>query len=516
MLAFFKNFFTQDCKNDKDLFQKALLYTLFLGLLAHAYNMFHLQPYHDGLHELFRDYESWLHQFRLGRVFEPLYTSLFNHKLTIPLITGLFSILWIGMAVYFMAKIFSIRRALYLFLIAGILISNVSMIVLHVNYLPWLAHDSFALFSMILAVYFWHCKPLKSWQNFLLSSIFILLGFGIYQAMLSIYVSLVAICILMDLLKQGQWADSMKRTLQAILILLFAMLAYYISLQLVKRFFSIELYQNSYNSIQQISNHSEKLLSRLEGCYLHFYDYLFEYDRNVYGLAVWRTLSFLSIVCSVLFLGIILFQRTRKPLHILLSLAIAASFPILFSLTRLVSYIIHDLMILAYQFIYIFPLLLLANFKEDIILPKFLSSLSTLVVAAYLYINIQTANFVYVQKDIEFQSTRSFVSTALSGLSLEVDYTEGQSEVLLVGVPKFRSLDFKFTISNNLNLHFDNPVSFSFYWKPYIDDILRRRIKLYEGSALDSSNPSIRNMPSYPNKGYMQVIDGVYVIKFSD
>ena len=113
-------------QNRKQLYL-ALAATFVLGLWTHGYGFLHDSFSKDSLSEFYGSAGGSAWKIQLGRVIVPIYRQIFRTELTLPWMIGLLSLLWIGLAVYLVARIFRMQSKVSVVLLAGILTANITV-----------------------------------------------------------------------------------------------------------------------------------------------------------------------------------------------------------------------------------------------------------------------------------------------------------------------------------------------------------------------------------------------------
>nr|MCR5088952.1 glucosyltransferase domain-containing protein [Oscillospiraceae bacterium] len=125
------------------------------GLAAHAYGFFRASFSHDMLNALVvTDVETYW-KMQLGRPGIVLYRRLFRGMIAAPWLLGLISLIWLGLSVFLISKLFRIPGRLFPILTAGILTVNLSVTAMTATYLYEMDADLFAMLLGIGAVFLW-------------------------------------------------------------------------------------------------------------------------------------------------------------------------------------------------------------------------------------------------------------------------------------------------------------------------------------------------------------------------
>ena len=105
----------------------SLIATFLWGMVAHGYCFMDNNVSHDSLNEFQSAIVGNDIKIGSGRFFVPLYRDLLRSDVTLPWLIGVLSLLWIGMSVFLVMRMFRVRSKVTAFLIAGIFTVNISV-----------------------------------------------------------------------------------------------------------------------------------------------------------------------------------------------------------------------------------------------------------------------------------------------------------------------------------------------------------------------------------------------------
>lgn len=97
------------------------LATAAFSLVANAFAYFNLTPHHDSINHIFHFAGKW--EISLGRFLQPAWETLIN-SVTVPWFTGLLSIFFLSLTVWFCTEILNIRSKAGIILTSGFLSVN--------------------------------------------------------------------------------------------------------------------------------------------------------------------------------------------------------------------------------------------------------------------------------------------------------------------------------------------------------------------------------------------------------
>ena len=133
-----------------------------------------------------------------------------------------------------------------------------------------------------------------------------------------------------------------------------------------------------------------------------------------------------------------------------------------------------------------------------------------------IYENIQIANTVYVKKNLEYQSTLSYMTRVLDAIEQQEEYVAGQTRVMFVGedlegAERYGFEEYKILIGSGPNL------SITYYgtYEKYFEYILGTSLSIYEDRDF-LNDRRVEQMPVFPKKGSLKMIDEVLVVKLKE
>ena len=197
--------------------------------------------------------------------------------------------------------------------------------------------------------------------------------------------------------------------------------------------------------------------------------------------------------------------------------ALCLTLPLAMNLIRLLNTQVHDLMIFSCWLFYIFPILLSSSLQTEPLKPSFKISkaLTALCAAFVLYSGIQTANAVYLKKELEFKACSSLMSEVTAEIENLPGYEAGTTPVMFLGYPSdaLTPLEGFERINDITGVAYSNMViSYHEVYESYFKYILQKKINI----ILPDENAAGRheNLAAYPQKGYASFSDGAVVVKF--
>ena len=462
---------------------------------------------------------------KLGRVFVPAYRILFRGAITAPWLIGFLSLLYIGITVFLVTKIFDIRSKTLIALISGVFATNITIISTAATYIHDLDADMMALLLAAFAVYLW-----KSFdKGFLYGIIPICLSLGFYQSYVSVAITLILLYLIMQLLNGEKFGVIFKKGLKSIVMLVGGGILYFLSIKAMCRITGVALLSGSYNSLDTMLSLSVTQIIKLviSGYKKTIYEIL-----NVTSMYPENVICVISIVMIAIAGIIILFRIFSKEIKIkekLLTLVLIALLPIgmnvVYPLTGGMS---HELMHYAIWLVYLF-ILLIAWWAVDHIellkLPILRFGQRFVIVILILVIlsgNVQVANAAYLKKDLEAQANLSLFTRIIHQMENCEGYVTGETPVVFVGQPDtlldtIPGFERTYEMTGSESWYVLGAASRGYY-QAYFDYILLNPAIMadYETWSQMQTNEEVKAMPCYPQEGSVAIIDDVIVVKLGE
>lgn len=479
---------------------------------------------HDSLNEFNADYfgNSW--KIQLGRILVPIYRFIARDMVTMPWLIIFLSLVFIGITLILIIRIFNIKSFSQIIIIAGILTINITIISQVATYINDLDCNMLALLMAVLAVYLW--KKYK--YGFIFGTLPIAVSLGLYQSYISVAVMLVLINCVLYLLEYSKFKQVLKDGICSLIMFAGGGLIYLVIVKIVLFMTGLSLVTGKYNSLDNAFNQSiTSIPSLIKEEYLYTLKELITVP-SVYPHKL-IILAHLILICGAGIL--ILYRLFSKQIGIkekVLALVLIFIMPIGMN----VSYIIsggmsHDLMHYAIWLVYLFVVLIAGTIEYDGkynirgSVKRIPNALLMLIIVVIVWGNVQLANEVYLKKSIEKEENIAYFNRVIYSLENYEEY-EKDSQVTFIGnpteeikhIPGFESA-YQLTGSDNPYLlggtNTDRCRAFFNYGLPYEINLIdeNRRVMLMESDE-------VRGMPNYPADGSISTVDGIIVVKLGD
>lgn len=162
----------------------------------------------------------------------------------------------------------------------------------------------------------------------------------------------------------------------------------------------------------------------------------------------------------------------------------------------------HDLMKYAFCLVYVFDILLLRQCLQSLPESRVFSgcaAISLALIAALVWGNIQTANALYLKKDLERQATLSRMTELCLRLDQTEGYVPGETPVVFIGLPSFDTPEALGSVSQITGAWVKSTVGGGYY-AAYFSYILQTPIRIGSESELPEGAQTDA-MPPFPAEG---------------
>lgn len=496
--------------------------TFIWGIIAHGYVFLHSSFTHDSLNEFNAAVFGNAWKIQLGRIFVPVYRAVTRTSMTFPWLIGLISLLWISLAVFFVIKLFRIRLGIIICLTSGIFVTNLTIVATAATYIHDLDSNMFALLMAVIAAFLWD----KYKRGFLGGIFFVTVSLGLYQSYVSVAITLLLMVLIIELLNQKSFSRVFEKGMKGILMLSCGGALYLLMIKVVHYICHISLISGKYNSLD-----NAKLLSisELLGNIIESYSKTIQifltapmsYPKSFVEAV---NIFIVAIVCMLIF-----YQLWKRKIPIkerLLAILLTALLP----LGMNISYILaggmsHDLMHFALWLAYLLVLLLGCGgryVEAENKFWKFTNYGIVFLIFIILWGNVQTANAAYLKKNLEQEANLALFTRILYRMEEHEEYAVGVTPVVFVGEPsqmqkRIPGFEYCYKMIGSQYTYVLGAASKNFY-QAYFDYILQTPVMIADSEIWDKvkENILVKEMPCYPEKDCMQMINDIFVVKLGE
>ena len=485
------------------------------GLIAHAYGFLNSIFSHDTLNAIVATQREELWKIQLGRFLVPIYRQVVRPALAMPWLIGVLSLFYLSLGSFLICDLLTIKSRIAILLISGILATNLTVTALTATYIYELDLDMLALLLSIGAVYIWRRFRI----GFLAGAVLTMLSFGLYQAYVTVIISLVMICLMIDLLDGREIKSIVFNGIKAIAMLLLGGGIYACAVKAACLIAHTEL-SSSQNSVMTLFKKSQTPIYRwVLMAYKHYGK---KVNRMVSVYPQYVEMAFNTVFAlSGLYC---LIQVIRINNHKKLICAGLALMLLLYPLGSDIVYIlshgnVHDLMVFSFVFIYIFLIALLVRNNGNQY-TKFCRNAVYLLVFLLLWGNVQTSNAIYLKKDLDAASALSLMTRVVDRIESSDGYKPGETPVAFIGnyaqlpiegFDEYTEATGAKSSAAVLGVNSNNAYN---TYKSYIKYILNAKMNFVDDVEWDRllDDETLKSMPAFPDKNCIRMVDGVLVV----
>lgn len=506
--------------------KKIALYTLIFMALLHGYRYVSLGFSHDSLAFAWQPDLEW--QISLGRYMQPFYWWIIRGRIAAPFIVGVLSYGYMVGSVYGVASLLDLKAKTTLFLLAGLMCGSLAFIALDATY----SHtaDVYMLALMLNIAAAWLClRGRRRVPSVLAAVVLLVISTGLYQAYLQVFTALTMVWALLRLLKTDDRAipEAVARCAQSFLALMLAMALFFVGYYVVMAVTGVEAVsrENSIGGMKVLSGAA--LVDMVKTTWKMPLRQLGRLQGRIAPLA--RMLTAVVLMTGA---AATIFTARRSRVSAWQALGMAVLVLLLpFGMNWICLFcggVVHDLMMYAY----IVPLLaaLAANERAwNLALAdegkqigkktRAAACVLPLAVLTLLFDRGIYANQIYLKKDLEYDATLSVMTRVVDRIEQVEGYIPGETPVEFLGDilrsqltmtrPAFAHLGSLTGTEENYAITYADT-----FWM-YLEDVMGYPIKRFRETKNEEQERVTDDMPCFPDKDSVQMVDGVVFVKLA-
>ncbi|MBQ7040015.1 MAG: glucosyltransferase domain-containing protein [Clostridia bacterium] len=483
-----------------------------VGLLAHLYKITGWLPNWDSL--VFR-YDSQ-NMVALGRWFLPVVCS-FSSFYDLPFLNGIIAIIFHALGAVCICRIFNIERKITAVLIGGVIASfpTVTSVMMY-NYVA--DGYSFAFFLSVLAAFYMTGEKPK----FLIALVLITLAAGIYQAYITVTITLVLMKLIDEIIFDGvSFKGILKKALHMLFTGILGIALYYLILKVLLAILSVEMleYQgaNEAGSLAGINFAASFYIIKET-----FINCFFDLSN---GLNVYVALNIFVLIFTLFYYikHVIKIKLYKNPanliLAVILTLFLVFGAGALAFINAGVDY--HNLMLMGYSVFYLFFLVLYERGKEKNEKHTSVKCWILFITALILISNqIVIANVSYHKAQMAYEKSYG----VLIRIADRIDETKGSDscdKILVIGALD-NSEDYSVNLTPNITgitdgfiIRADDETVKQSVLCSALNDYCDKDYKFISGDKKQEimQSDDVKSMNKWPHEGCIKVMDNTVIIK---
>lgn len=503
-------------EKSKKEYRYAFAFAFILGLAIHAYKLLNYLPNHDSMYNFYADQNilgsgRWLLSIACG------FSSYFD----LPWVTGLLSLVFIALTSVAVVKLFNIKNGFVILLSAGILVAFPSTT--EILCFGFTADGYFLsmLLAALAAVALTYIQ--KPVARILLSAALLCCSCGIYQAYVSFFLVL-AICYFIGKVLGSAWtvSDCLKYMLYAAVSLVIALAAYYAIWKVCLACQDVAAV--SYQGIDRVGSLNIGVLVKAVKTMLTSLVILLV-EKNIFkhGISLYAVINclFLAVGTATLITAVVrgrVFRSVARIAMIVLSL-IAIPFAVFIWLYTSpdVLYALRMEHSAAIVFIGIVVLC------DKTFSPRTSTILSTLPILMIFNLAVQ-ANIAYYYLNFEYERSYYEAHEILNEIE-DIAYRDPQHQTYKVAIigSRHKEAALDDTEATNTAFMYTQMIEKSLlldgtHARNFLENVLYCDLNFanaQETADIEASE-EFREMPTWPCKGSVRLIDDVITVRFGE
>lgn len=398
-----------------------------------------------------------------------------------------------------------IKNMVQICLSAGILITSSTYVLSNATYLPWSDIYTLALLCTVIAAYI----AIYYKRLYVLSIMCMVASMGLYQSYIQITVLLLAFDILLDVLANRDFKQTLQKSIKYLALIVISFVVYFFVFKLFLLAFHISA-ATSYNGLDKVGKYNgiKQIIKLIGGTYLFVFRKFFNpitYNAKIATIAKMILCCFAGIcVCAIAL------KNKISKINTALLFVVIFIFPFAFNFVYFISKgMEHDLMTYSFSVV---PILLLVLMDYANINHKSKFAVTVYFCFGILIFNsIIFANQTYLNKDLTHRATLSVFTRIIDRLEQTDGYIPGETPVCFIGELNSNTIVSKHRLGFIVKGAGNTTISAATYSTPtYLESILAYPVKLYNEKP---SEEIANSLDIFPSKNSCKIIDGICYVK---
>ncbi len=483
--------------------------TILFYLAANGFILFNYIPQHDSLNYISTFAGNW--ELTLGRFLLPLY-GVFRGNLPVPFLTGIISMVCLTIMVYLLTDILEINKPLYILLASAFLSANITHTELLSSFIYVEDVCMTAAMLACLSVFILNKTKKLTWKA--LSVILLVVSMGLYQAYLATAATLILLLSMKEILKSGKFGrEGIRKLILGAFTLAFACIIYFLIKNLIMMTSGLQE-ASDYHSLTNILHDLGSIPSRLYVNYGSKISMFFIRKEMNLG-RIGNCLLAISAVCIIYRIFRLQKINFKTRLIFFTLFLISTLTALLFNIgTGMIAYRLSFAIFLYYIFLLSVLDVFQNSFSGEIITNRAVCIFLSLVI----WSNLVYSNGAYTTQKVIFDRSISLYTRLLDDMYEIPEYVHNKTPVILLGDYTFD--DYAYNLSKkeyrDLGAFKNTSVTYPLTVKNLLH-YLGEEVNLVQDENTVSKfieKQETKNMPSFPYKGYIQMVDDYLVIHF--
>lgn len=502
----------------KEEWKVGVLATWILGLLAHAYRFFNFLPNWDSMY----NFKGVGQTNNLGRIFLGFFGKL-SSDYDMPWLNGALSLFYISITVILLIELFELRGRLSSILLAGLIVSFptvTSSFAYMFTADPYMA----ALLMAVLSVYL-----AKKYKYGIFPAIVVLgLCIGTYQAYLAVAFVVILLVVIQDLLLENKSFKEMFFSDWKFFPLVVGGFVFYkIAMKIIFTYYEVVYgFDMSLLGYQGVGTEGIMTLAQYkEGFRKTMVNWaqLWCIKRDVFSLNKYGMIHIVLLAGIVLGTVLLIIKNKtykKSVAGVVVTVLAILAMPIAAFAINFVSPEVgyHTLMEMGICFIYVLLLIYIERGQWKNRAEKVLKAVGILVLVGICYLNTVNANFAYYQMNLSYEKSYSICSDVLDRIEDLDEYPETTTRVAILGSTHAKSGDIEDLAPAIMGIGQDTYLRDEYHYISMWNHCFGRNFGMTDSGEKEAikETEEYQDMPTYPSKGCVEVINNIIVIKLSE
>lgn len=502
-------------KEDRYTLYYSYVATFLLVMVAHGFAFFNFYPGHDSIRHSFYYAGKW--EVSLSRFLLPYY-GLIKGSIAVPWLTGIFTILFGGAATFFICDSLDICDKKCIFIVSGVLGTNLSVTELCRVFMFVL--DAYMLAMMFACMGVWIIHKKTNLAGMLVGIVCFTVSMGLYSGMIPVALLLFILIVIKNSLNNCEVKQVLLHEyLFYVVSLLAGAILFMVCSKLFMKIWSVEPAQ-SYNSISSLKSlNCNNLILGIKQNFLFWLNFYFGKANPVSSL-----LSVFNIILLLICIWIAI-QSIRYRKISIINIVIVSLCMIMFpGISMLINILMQETENNFYcnfaLCLFYIPIIKAIDFslkRNTIQVKKCIDRVAVICFVLIFWNNIVYSNGAYTVQKVLYDRAVSDMTRILHDIESDEEFDLGSTEVIFVraGDENIQSPTNAYDVfSGGKKMAFSTNNSI----KAFIELIGDPIIVVNDNSVIDEYKEmeSVKDMPSFPQRGYFKMINGKMIVKIKN
>jgi len=491
--------------------------SLVVGIISHGFFMTNKFSYHDDLTALFSGGASYSSgRWALG-ILSKISRLLFGGECSIPFYNGIMNIIILSIAAILIIMMFDVQTKCVSALIGMIIVSHPTVACI-LTYGGGSIYYQISFLLSILGAYILVNKKFGR-MRYILSAFIICFATAIYQSYFQVATLLVVFYLFMQTLRENSWKTILKDGIIYLIVLIFAIGSYIFLARIIANVLVGGL--SSYAGIDNMGQISViDLIGGVGKAYLSIIPFANQNISDLFG----GSMEYIYYIIYVLLIALVI-QTIKVNPHdkfiIFERVIFFMLIPLAMNLVCIMQVNNFGYSMTSTSLVFIFVLAMIFSERictreSQVVRFGYIIILTCVLISSIYYARLD--NKFYLKEEFLKTQTISYFTAMVSEIRSLNEYSdelpvayigiEHLNDKTLTYIPEFTNINMRPFHRNELITE-HNMDKYMAYWCGF-------QPEKYEDIKTLQSNATVQSMPSYPDAGAIQIIDGVIVVKLGD